>query len=161
MRRLPHLVTLALSSLLGLSGCGAASAARPAPPSVANAPAASRAPVPSLEAAGQTTIARAQLAIVLDGGLGRFFARVQTEPARENGRFVGFRIVALESALAANDAAGVGVRAGDVVVRVNGQSIERPEQALAVWEGLRVASTLAIEYLRAGQRREARFEIVD
>jgi type II secretory pathway component PulC len=111
--------------------------------------------------AGRATIARAELAAVLAGGLGRFLGRVETEPARENGQFVGFRIVALEGALAANDASGTGVRAGDVIVRVNGQIIERPEQALAVWEGLRVASTLAIEYLRAGQRREARFEIVD
>ena len=91
----------------------------------------------------------------------RFLGRVATEPAREDGAFVGFRVVSIEDALTVPDTEGLGVRPGDVVVRVNGQAIERPEQALAVWEGLRVASTLAIEYLRAGERREARFAIVD
>lgn len=159
MRRPTPLVTLVVSTLLVLPACGGAPAARPA-----RQPAVSAAPppvTPIADAAGQATIARAELDAVLDGGLGRFLGRVETEPAREAGRFVGFRIVALEGRLVVNDLADRGLRPGDVVVRVNGQIIERPEQALTVWEGLRVASTLAIEYLRAGQRREARFEIVD
>ena len=167
MRRLPPSVMTSLSpralplralaAALLLAGCGGA-AVRPAPPPAASepAPAVSAAP-----AAAPGTIGRAALDLVLDGGLGRFLGRVETEPARENGQFVGFRVVSLEGPLVASDPTGSGLRVGDVVVRVNGQVIERPEQALTVWEGLRVASTLAIEYLRAGQRREARFEIVN
>jgi len=147
--------------MLVLSSCSGASASRSAARPTA-ARAASPAPAPAVaEASGGATITRAQLEAVLDGGLGRFLGRVETEPAREAGQFVGFRIVALEGGLVSADPASSCVRAGDVVVRVNGQIIERPEQAFSVWEGLRVASTLAIEYLRAGQRREARFEIVD
>lgn len=112
------------------------------------------------EVAGRTELARSELLAVLDAGLGRFLGRVGTEPARDGEAFVGFRVVSLDDALRAADADG-GVREGDVIVRVNGQPIERPEQALAVWEGLRVASTVAIEYLRAGERREVRFAIVD
>jgi len=161
MRRPSLLVTTFVSTMFALSGCGGAATSRSAArPSVARA--ATPVPAPSIaEASGGATITRAQLEAVLDGGLGRFLGRVETEPAREAGQFVGFRIVALEGSLASADAASSGLRAGDVVMRVNGQIIERPEQAFAVWEGLRVASTLAIEYLRAGQRREARFEIVD
>jgi type II secretory pathway component PulC len=46
-------------------------------------------------------------------------------------------------------------------VRVNGQPIERPEQAVRVWNSLHVASELMIEYLREGESRHVRFEIVD
>lgn len=162
MRRPSLLVTTAVSSMLVLSGCGGASASSVAARPAAARAAASRAPASVVaETSGGATITRAQLEAVLDGGLGRFLGRVETEPAREAGQFVGFRIVALEGSLASDDPASSGLRAGDIVLRVNGQIIERPEQAFAVWEGLRVASTLAIEYLRAGQRREARFEIVD
>lgn len=161
MRRSTCLVTIAFPILLALSGCGGSTAAPPARSPSASAPPPVEATATVPAGTRHSTIARADLDAVLDGGLGRFLGRVETEPAREAGQFVGFRIVALERALLADDAAGLGVRAGDVVVRVNGQVVERPEQAVVVWEGLRVASTLAIEYLRAGQRREARFEIVD
>ena len=125
--------------------------------------AAQPAPEPAMSAAdvaGRVEIARSDLLAVLDAGLGRFLGRVGTEPAREGESFVGFRVVSLDAALRVADV-NAGLREGDVIVRVNGQPIERPEQALAVWEGLRVASTLAIEYLRAGERREVRFAIVD
>jgi S1-C subfamily serine protease len=112
------------------------------------------------DVAGRVEIARSDLLAVLDAGLGRFLGRVGTEPAREGESFVGFRVVSLDAALRVADF-NAGLREGDVIVRVNEQPIERPEQALAVWEGLRVASTLAIEYLRAGERREVRFAIID
>ncbi len=143
--------------IAGLAACGGgAQASRLA---VVAAPASEPAMSPA-DVAGRVEIARSELLAVLDAGLGRFLGRVGTEPAREGEAFVGFRVVSLEDALRAADADG-GVREGDVIVRVNGQPIERPEQALAVWEGLRVASTVAIEYLRAGERREVRFAIVD
>ena len=104
-------------------------------------------------------IQRAELLPVLDAGLGRFLQGVRTEPDLQNGRFVGFRVIELYP----SDArlSEVDLRPGDTVLRVNGQSIERPEQALHVWEELRVASQLVIEYLRAGRREDLRFEIVD
>ena len=157
MRRMPPISPFAIVSLLALAGCGGG-APGPRAPTVA----AASDPAPdATEATGRLTLARSALVPVLDAGLGRFLGRVATEPAREDGAFVGFRVVSIEDALTVPDTEGLGVRPGDVVVRVNGQAIERPEQALAVWEGLRVASTLAIEYLRAGERREARFAIVD
>ena len=53
------------------------------------------------------------------------------------------------------------LKPGDVVTRVNGHSIERPEQALKVWNGLRVASELFVEYERDGRARSLRWAIVD
>jgi type II secretory pathway component PulC len=104
-------------------------------------------------------IRRADLLPVLDAGLGRFLQGVETEPALADGRFVGFRLVALYPSDPRFQDIGLGP--GDVVTRVNGQSIERPEGAFQVWDGLRVASQLLIEYVRGDERRELRFDIVD
>ena len=108
---------------------------------------------------GSGQIHRVQLGVVLDAGLGRFLQGVETEPALTDGRFVGFRLLSLYP----DDPrmAGVGLERGDVITRVNGQPIERPEQALRVWDGLRVASELVIEYRRGEEQRELRFAIVD
>jgi len=105
------------------------------------------------------TISRDELVPVLDGGLGRFLQNVETEPAFHKGSFVGFRIVSLfpgEPAFASLD-----LRPGDTVTRINGKSIERPEQAAAVWEDLRTASNLVVDYRRGGEQHALRFTIVD
>ena len=104
-------------------------------------------------------ISRAELLPVLDGGLGRFLQNVETEPAFHKGSFVGFRILSLfpgEPAYASLD-----LRPGDTVTRINGKSIERPEQAVAVWEDLRTASKLVVDYRRNSEEYALRFSIVD
>jgi len=104
-------------------------------------------------------IARDELLPVLDGGLGRFLQNVETEPAFHKGSFVGFRIVSLfpgEPAFASLD-----LRPGDTVTRINGKPIERPEQAAAVWEDLRTASNLVVDYRRDAVAHTLRFTIVD
>jgi len=104
-------------------------------------------------------IARAELLPVLDDGLGRFLQNVETEPTFHKGAFVGFRIVSLfpgEPAFASLD-----LRPGDTVTRINGKPIERPEQAIAVWEELRTASDLIVDYRRDGEAHALRFAIVD
>lgn len=104
-------------------------------------------------------IARADLLPVLDAGLGSYLRNVETEPAFHQGAFVGFRIVSLfpgELAYASLD-----LRPGDTVTLVNGRPIERPEQAVAVWESLRTASDLVVHYRRGGQEHALHFRIVD
>ena len=105
------------------------------------------------------SISRGELVPVLDGGLGRFLQNVETEPAFHKGTFVGFRIVSLfpgEPAFASLD-----LRPGDTVTRINGRPIERPEQAAAVWEALRTASALVVDYRRNGEKHALRFTIVE
>jgi len=50
---------------------------------------------------------------------------------------------------------------GDVVTAVNGFSIERPEQALSVFDSLQVASELRVAYERDGQPREIVYAIAE
>lgn len=104
-------------------------------------------------------IARADLVPILDAGFGRFLQGVDTEPHLDEGAFVGFRLRSLYPA--DERFQRVDLTSGDTIIAVNGQSIERPEHALRVWNSLRVASELMVEYLRDGERREIRFAIVD
>jgi type II secretory pathway component PulC len=147
---------LALAALT-VAGCGAApprATAASAEPAPASAEPAVEAPTPIHR---EGVIPRAELDTVLAGGLGRFLQGVATEPHLEEGRFVGFRLTALQAPYFA----GLDLRAGDTVLTVNGLPIERPEQALAAWDGLRVASELTLEYLRSGERQQLRFAIED
>jgi hypothetical protein len=129
----------ALALLLALAACGGSTSS---PASTANAPE-----------------PRAELLPILDAGFGRFLQGVITEPHLEGETFVGFRLTSLYP----DDPrfASLDLQPGDTVVRVNASPIERPEQALAVWNGLRVASELVVEYRRGDETRELRFAIVD
>ena len=162
VRRSPLLFVLGL-----VAACGGSHPSRTTSPvAVATEPAPRLDPPPPGEPAPQPEplpradgIARADLVPVLDAGLGRFLQGVSTEASLVDGRFVGFRILSLYP----NDPRfrGVDLHPGDVVTRINGTSIERPEEAFQVWNSLRVSSELMIEYLRDGQRRELRYPIVD
>jgi hypothetical protein len=104
-------------------------------------------------------ISRSDLVPVLEGGLGRFLQNVETEPTFHQGAFVGFRIVSFFPGDL--DYASLDLRPGDIVTRVNGRSIERPEQAVAVWEALRTASDLVVLYRRDDEELALEFRIVD
>lgn len=146
-------------------GCGATpmEPASPLEPTSAEHAPMVQAPVESPPAPTTTgsdgTIVRRDLVAVLDGGLGRFLQGVTTEPHLQHGRFVGFRVVRLYP----DDPrfASLPLQPGDTVTRINGMSIERPEQALQAWSSLRVASQLLVEYLHDGEPRKLRFDIVD
>lgn len=108
---------------------------------------------------GPNELGRANVAAVVDQGLGRFLRTVEVTPVLERGAFVGFRIVSFRAADGRYSA--IDLVPGDVVTRINGSPIERPEQALAIFNGLRVVSELRVEYTRGSERREIRFAIVD
>jgi type II secretory pathway component PulC len=53
------------------------------------------------------------------------------------------------------------VRPGDVVLSVNGRSIERPDAAHEVFQSLRSAPALVVRLVRDGKERTLTFEIAD
>jgi type II secretory pathway component PulC len=112
---------------------------------------------PKLPASPGGVILRAELNQVLDGAPGRFLAHLDPSPVFLSGRFHGWRLVTFFP----GDArfSGVDLRAGDVVTRVNGQSVERPEQLMHVWDGLRSSTELVVEIERAGSPRTLRWAI--
>src|SRR4051794_6403927 len=151
----PAVVALLLT-LGALSGaCGGSGPSPTAPPqsntpptASASTPARASSPVPPGH------LARGAVVDTLSRGFGAFLARLQIEPALTEGRFHGWRIVGFAEG---DPLAQAGLSPGDVVTSVNARPIERPEQALACFQSLAVASELRIAYERKGVAREAVF----
>jgi S1-C subfamily serine protease len=138
--------------VVALVGCGGGSA-RPEFPTPEDAEAA-----PARRAAGARGpgVTRAELDHTLAAGPGAFLARVHVRAARDASGFRGWELVALDPPFDKSDLA-----AGDVVLRVNGRVVERPEELQAAWDALRSADAITVEYLRGGARRQLRVPVVD
>lgn len=132
------------------AACGSPS---PAPPS--SAPPAQTAAAPSK--ARELVVTRASVRETVQGGLGAFLAgvRLEDEPVYRDGRFHGFRLVSLAEPLTRS-----GLTKGDVIVRVNGRSIERPEQALAVFREAAGEPAIVVDFERDGAAAQLRIPIV-
>jgi type II secretory pathway component PulC len=148
-----------LACAFGLLACGGSPE-----PKTAEAPRTSttsaRAPTNGAVATTPTPITqlkRADVKAAIDKGLGVLLQNVAVEdyPAFKEGRFYGFRLKAL------NPEWAVDLRPGDVIVKVNGQVIEHPEEADAALRSLEKASSLKIEYEREGKVRVLELPIVD
>lgn len=100
---------------------------------------------------------RSDLDLVLGRGIAAFLQAVGVEEDLRNGRFVGFRITSIDAERAWPTS--VDLRVGDTVTSINGMPIERPEQAFRIWEEMRVASELRVDYLRGSERRVLRFAV--
>lgn len=140
-----HLLLILLPALL----------ATPKTPPV---PASQAPPVAADERLIESVLTRAEVAPILEQGPQRVVAAVEVSPHLERGRFVGFRILRFRS-----DGPFADVRSlqpGDVVVRVNRESLERPEQFMRAWEVVKQADELEIEVLRGDQRFVFRWRIV-
>jgi hypothetical protein len=140
-------------------GLGACSRPGPSPASRLAAATAAAAPSPAPVLLGHT-LARSAVRAAVEQGLGAFLqhADLDDKPVRIDGKFHGFRIAALRDA---QFWSGVDLKPGDVVTRVNGFPIERPEQAQTAFESLQVASELRVSYERDGEPREIVYAIVD
>jgi hypothetical protein len=115
-------------------------------------------PDPQEPAMPPDVIRRPDLDRVARKGPGAFLAQVQLEPAFDaSRRFGGFRIRTLlhEDKPIPTSL----VRVGDVVRRVNGRRIDRPEDLFEVWKTLRAADEIVVEGLRDGQAFQARFPV--
>ena len=73
---------------------------------------------------------------------------VNAVPARENGQFVGFKIVAKQSHPAFRE---LDIRSGDVVTQVNGITLDSPQKGFQVLQSLRNAKHVSVTLTRGGQ----------
>jgi S1-C subfamily serine protease len=103
------------------------------------------------------TIRRADLDALLAEGPGALLARVETVPERRDGRFVGFRIAGFPRGAPQS----IDLRPGDVVLRVNGHGVERPEQYFEAFRTLAGAAEIRFEILRDGKPAELLYPITD
>ena len=101
---------------------------------------------------------KADVQKVLERGPQRFIASLRVAPHMNGKRFVGFRIdgFAPDSPLVNSR----GVQPGDVILKVNREPVERPDQFMRAWEVVKGADTLEVEMLRAGQRLLYRWTLI-
>jgi hypothetical protein len=164
-RDAPNIVSMRILAPIGLAAaigsCGGArsspTATGPVAPSVVR-PASDGGAAP--EPRSDRRLARSAVRVLVAQGLGAFLQRIELDehPVLVGGRFHGFRVAALHDPSFWRD---VDLRPGDVVTSINGFPIERPEQALNVFDSLDVASELRVAYERDGQSREIVYPIVD
>lgn len=98
-------------------------------------------------------IARADLERVLEAGPGRLLARVEVKASVTGGRFIGWEVVR-------NPWDDVDLVAGDVILSVNGRTLEHPLELKVLWDDLRKANAIAVEVNRKGEKLRLDFSIV-
>lgn len=154
----PGLLTLPLCT--ALAACATSAPRVDVSPAEVNLPPAassggsaetSAAPAPAAEPEDDTpaVLTRSALRRAVAQGIGAFLADVAVTPVVQHGRFAGFRLDRARG-LRRWNTAGLALRAGDVVTRVNGSPIERPEQAQAVFQRAAEADAIVVDVLRDG-----------
>ncbi|MCP4603816.1 MAG: hypothetical protein GY847_25410 [Proteobacteria bacterium] len=103
------------------------------------------------------TILRTDLNKVLADGPAAILGRVLTEPVFEKGKFVGFRITEFTH----GTPEAIDIRTGDVILRINGRMVERPEVYFEIFQELKVAGEISFELLRNGEEQTITYPVVD
>jgi hypothetical protein len=98
-------------------------------------------------------IARVDLNRVLDAGPGAFLARTEVKARVVKGQWTGWQVVR-------SPYAQIDLVPGDVVLAVNGRTLEHPVDLERLWRDLRAANTIAVDVDRGGRRFALRFAVV-
>lgn len=158
MRLLHPAFVLAVSfGSLASVACGGetppAKSAESAAPTPEAAPTTTAAAVPPKT----TSLRRSAVKAGIARGLGYFLQNVTVEdyPVMHGNKFYGFKVKAISAEL------GVDIQPGDVVTRVNGMSIEHPEDADAAMRTLEKASALKVDFERDGKPRTLSLPITE
>lgn len=91
-------------------------------------------------------IARDRFEKALTRGPGWLMQQVPVRPVVVDRRFQGFQILQLF-----DGEQEYALRPGDIVQRVNGRAIERPDQFFAIWKSLPGSETLTVQIVRDRQ----------
>lgn len=92
---------------------------------------------------------RTALKTVLPSGLPWILRRVWPEEVVREGKFIGWRLVAIPE-----EWLGLDVRPDDIVTRVNGKGVETPDQLWEAWTSLATATELRVAYERNNEMKE-------
>jgi S1-C subfamily serine protease len=154
------------ASLLGLLLVACATATPPPAvpeeptPTPAARPEPTPPPAPCAAFARPGVLRRSAMDRAVRGGLGPWLhGGVVVDPSMEKKRFRGWIIRSLYPRDACYEQ--VDLRPGDVVLKVNGKAIERPEQASEVFQSLSSAPALVVEFLREGAPMKLTFQIAE
>ena len=155
---------LLVSTALAFSACATTAPQLDAPatlppepdPVIPPAPAPVAAPAPAPRTCDMFfkpgVLKRTALVREINAGLPRWLQGVEGDRMLANHKFQGWLVKSLHPGDPCYQ--DVDLRSGDVVLKVNGKSIEKPEQAFDVAESLRTAPAITVEYLRDGKPRQ-------
>ena len=105
---------------------------------------------PLRQSGGRLVVTPSELNAVVAGGPGRLLSYVRVSPAFRSSRFLGHRVEKLLTGdprfLPPN------LRTGDVILRVNGFRVERPEQYIKAFESLKGAKEISFDLFRDEKR---------
>jgi S1-C subfamily serine protease len=152
MRRTVLLTSLSIAVLALACGGG-----QPEPASPSNSTSVSSGSPPDLAAKPITSLKRSQVRFAIGRGVGAFLQNVTLDenPAFKEGKFYGWRIRSV------NAEWGLDFRPGDVVTRVNGMGLEKPDDADAALRSLDKAPALRVEYERDGKSMKLELPITE
>jgi len=104
-------------------------------------------------------VRRSALVRLIDAGLPRWMQGVEGDRALANHRFQGWLIKSIYPGDPCYQ--DIDLHQGDVVQKVNGKSIEKPEQAFDVAQSLKTATAIVVEFLREGKPQRFTIAIAD
>jgi S1-C subfamily serine protease len=104
------------------------------------------------------TMSRSLLDEVVAQGPQRLIATLQVEPHMVKGRFIGYRIVGLSADSPLLNSRSV--LPGDVIMSVNREPIERPEQFMRAWEVVQNAKRLQVTLMRGSEHLRYRWKLL-
>lgn len=144
--------------------------ARQQPPAASSAPAAPPTP-PAAESPPAAVVTdpfddRLPAGSIAADAIARFHAAgpqallraLETEPARAEGKVLGYRVVSIAPGAAFLHRAQL--LPGDIILRVNGTSIITPDGFMKVWEALPKATAIDISLLRGSETLNRHWDIV-
>jgi hypothetical protein len=138
---------IGFTSLVFALGCSSSTeSTAPKTAKAADKPAAPPAPQP---AAPPDKLERTAIKTVLPSGLPWILRRVWPEEVVREGKFIGWRLVAIPE-----EWLGLDVRPDDIVMRINGKGVETPDQLWEAWTSLATAPELRVNYERNGENKE-------
>jgi len=98
-------------------------------------------------------IARADLNRVLDAGPGAFLARAEVKARLQKGQFRGWQVVR-------SPYTKIDIVPGDVLLSINGRTLEHPVDLERLWRDLRAANKIDVDVDRGGRKFALRFSVV-
>jgi hypothetical protein len=145
----PLLLAVSLALTIALGGCSEGPAAAGAPAkSPAGAPAAQAKAAPSAPP-GHVLRPEVDRVLVQQGPPWILRRVMREETFGKDGRFAGWRITGLPEEWRPID-----LRPGDVVTRVNGKTLETPEEAWDAWKSVAGAREIKLALVRDGAPRD-------
>ncbi len=88
----------------------------------------------------------------------KLISEVKIRPYYQEGQTAGFVVANIAQESVVRE---MGLKSGDIVIRINGGEIKTPEDAMAFYESLQAGDTLSIDLMRRGRQQTIEYTVED